>query len=403
MSNGTVALAYAGVHEIFQLALAAHEMNRLEAVHCSAVDLPGKIGRMLSGFVAAPSLRPLGHAELPAERVREFPWPLLVHRIIQKLLPRRKTVHLHSNDWFDRVIARRLRRSSARLFVGAETCSLHSMRAARERGMKTLLDCPGIPSPFLESMEARAASERGIAVTPAPNTSAMLERKLAELKLADRILACSELQKRALVGMGAEAERITVVPLWVDAAFWAAGPARDTTRNGPLRVLYAGAVSLRKGVPYLLDAMKELQGRATLTLVGAVPPEAKESFFKACPHTHHEYVPKQELRRLFSEHDVLVMPSLGDSFGFVVIEAMAAGLPVIVSEHCGVPVPDESWRVPAFDAAAITRRLEAYLIQPEWLQEHGERARLFAQDLTPARYRQNVANVMRELLSETSA
>jgi glycosyltransferase involved in cell wall biosynthesis len=403
MSPRSVALAYAGVHEIFQLGLAAHEAGGLDSLHCSAVDLPGKWGRLLSGFVSAPSLRPLGYDALPAQDVREFPWPLLVHRVIQKLLPRRKTVHLHMNDWFDRVIARRLRRSSARLFVGAETCSLHSLRAARAKGMKTLLDCPGIPSPFLEAMETRAASERGLAVMPAPNTSAMLERKLAELKLADRILACSELQKRALVGMGAEAERITVVPLWVDAAFWAAGPARATRKSGPLRVLYAGAVSLRKGVPYLLDAMKELQGRATLTLVGAVPAEARETFFKVSPHTHHEYVPKQELRRLFSEHDVLVMPSLGDSFGFVVIEAMAAGLPVIVSVHCGVPVPDESWRVPAFDAAAITRRLEAYLSHPEWLQEHGEQARVFAQDLTPARYRQNVANVMRELLSEPSA
>lgn len=399
----SVTLAYIGVHELFQLALAAYEMRALEAVHCSAVDLPGKWGRLLSGLVSAPSLRPLGHAELPAERVHEFPWPLLVHRTVQKLLPRRKTLNLHSNDWFDRVMARRLRHSSARLFVGAETCSLHSMRAARKRGMKTLLDCPGIPSPFLESMEARAASERGLAVTLAPNTSAMLQRKLAELKLADRILACSELQKRALVGMGVETDRITVVPLWVDAAFWAAGPTRNTSHNGPLRVLYAGAVSLRKGVPYLLDAMKELEGRATLTLVGAVPAEARETFFKGLPHTHHKYVPKQELRRLFSEHDVLVMPSLGDSFGFVVIEAMAAGLPVIVSEHCGVPVPDESWRVPAFDAAAIQSRLEAYLSHPEWLQEHGEQARSFAKEFTPARYRETVANVMRELLSDTSA
>ena len=41
-------------------------------------------------------------------------------------------------------------------------------------------------------------------------------------------------------------------------------------------------------------------------------------------HRHLPYVPKPQLRELYAEHDLVVMPTLGDSFGFVTIEAMAA-------------------------------------------------------------------------------
>lgn len=49
---------------------------------------------------------------------------------------------------------------------------------------------------------------------------------------------------------------------------------------------------------------------------------------------------KAELRQTYARHDVFVLPSVADSFGFVSLEAMACGLPAIVTENCGAPVPD---------------------------------------------------------------
>src|ERR1041385_5326270 len=94
---------------------------------------------------------------------------------------------------------------------------------------------------------------------------------------------------------------------------------------------------------------------------------------------------KPRLRELYWQHDVLVLPSLGDSFGFVAMEAMACGLPVIVTENCGVPVPDPSWRVPVMDSEAIAWRLSLYARARSLCHEHGIVAAKFALQFTPER------------------
>ncbi len=399
-----IILAYPGVHQIFQLALAAHEIGRLERLICTAVDLPGKTGRLLSRMARMPSARPLGLDQLPPEKINEFPWPVLAHRLGARIFRQRQSEHLHSNAWFDRHVAGIVRKSHAAVFVGCETSALLSLRAARDRGMKCVLDCPGIPSWFLNEQAARAAGDLGLPAAPSSNSPEMLRRKKDELDLADLVLVCSDLQKRLLVERGMEAGRIRVNPLWVDAPWWAIRSKQtertvDHKASRPLRVLYAGAVSLRKGVPYLIQAMQLTGDAASLTVVGFVSPELRTWLTEQpVKFESHSYVPKEDLRKMFHAHDILVMPSLGDSFGFVALEAMAAGLPVIVSSNCGVPVPDESWRVPAANAKAIADRLAVYLKDRNLLAAHGAIAATFAAQFTPERYRAGIRRIYDELL-----
>lgn len=395
-----IALSYAAVHELFQLALAAHEINRLEGVRCSLVDAPRKWGRMLAGRFFIPSARPLGLEQLPADQINEYPWPVIVHRLLKRVLRDRHSEHLHCNAWFDRASARWLKQSQAHIYVGTETCALHTMKVAKSKNMTCVLDCPGIPADFLAESTQRAASEYSLQFRQSFNSPAMIRRKRRELELADVILCCSELQRTALIESGAAADKISVVPLWVDADYWKSHGARESQESGPLRVLYVGGISLPKGVPYLLDAMKSLGARAELTLVGHVSPELKELISRHHGHKHIPYVPKDQLRQIYREHDVLVMSSLGDSFGFVAMEAMAAGLPVIVSSHSGVPLPDDSWRVPAMDSKAIAVRLEHYLTDRRSVQDDGELAAVFAREFTPQRYRKSISEIYRSLLPD---
>ena len=134
--------------------------------------------------------------------------------------------------------------------------------------------------------------------------------------------------------------------------------------------------------------------------MGQFNPELKELISRHHGHKHIPYVPKDQLRQIYREHDVLVMSSLGDSFGFVAMEAMAAGLPVIVSSHSGVPLPDDSWRVPAMDSKAIAVRLEHYLTDRRSVQDDGELAAVFAREFTPQRYRKSISEIYRSLLPD---
>ncbi|MEQ1842495.1 MAG: glycosyltransferase family 4 protein, partial [Verrucomicrobiales bacterium] len=108
--------------------------------------------------------------------------------------------------------------------------------------------------------------------------------------------------------------------------------------------------------------------------------------------------PRTALPAIYGKHDVLLFPTLGDSFGFVALEAMACGLPVITTTQAGTPLPDESWRVPTRDAESLAQRILHYAAKSDQLFLDGQRAREFALKFTPARYRQRAREIFSELL-----
>src|SRR5439155_23716947 len=167
---------------------------------------------------------------------------------------------------------------------------------------------------------------------------------------------------------------------------------------------FAGKINLRKGVPYLIRAAMACDAAVELTLVGPVDEELKP--FLRRFEAHIKLLPpcsKTGLRKHYHEHDLAVLPSLGAPFRLVAMEAMACGLPVIVTENCGVPVPDPSWRVPIMDSDAIARRLALYAEDRNLCREHGLIAANFARQFTPERYRASMQKVFRDLLGLRTA
>jgi glycosyltransferase involved in cell wall biosynthesis len=157
-------------------------------------------------------------------------------------------------------------------------------------------------------------------------------------------------------------------------------------------------VSLKKGIPYLLQAVEPLNKEVELTLVGGVAPEMLSVLPRFRQHRHMGYMSKQKLREVYLEHDLLVMPTLGDSFGFVTLEAMGTGMPVVASMHAGAPVPDEDWRVPVRDPEALRSRILAYHRDREMLQYHAAVGAEFVKDFRPEDYRRRAGELFMEML-----
>ncbi|MCF7785948.1 MAG: glycosyltransferase family 4 protein [Prosthecobacter sp.] len=223
-----------------------------------------------------------------------------------------------------------------------------------------------------------------------PDGKAMKERKLQEYELADRLMVYSEFHRQSFVRQGVAPERLFQNPLWVDTEFWrpAASAKRSVNSTCTLNLLFAGELSIRKGLPFLFQALELLDAPVRLTLVGRPTDEVlvpsrigRAEIISLGPLT------KRRLRELYTEQDLLVLPSIADSFGFVALEAMACGLPVLLSENCGVPVPEPGWRVPALDSRAIATRIQHYLDKPERILNDASSCYAFALQFSPERFR----------------
>lgn len=161
--------------------------------------------------------------------------------------------------------------------------------------------------------------------------------------------------------------RTAVIPNGVDVAHYAAAlrPAgRDASAGGPLKILFVGRFGEeRKGLPVLLEAAARLaaSGRSVEPWIAGDGP--RERFAEAARRANARFLwraDERELLAALAECDLCCAPSLrGESFGMVIVEAMAAGCPVVASD---LPGYAEAARgaavlVPPGDPAALAEAL----------------------------------------------
>lgn len=398
MSGASVTVGYVGVNQAYQLALAAQELGQLDVFYCSLYDAPGKWGGLASKLAGGAALINRRCVGFKPEAAFEIPVPYILDQFANKLGIVQGRSWFHAAHAFDHQVARRLRTSRSRLFVGVENCASQSFRVGRERGMKLVYDCPGF-NPEVSDCAALGAAAEWSLPRPEPSDADWVRaNKDQELALADCVLVYSEVHQRSWQKRGVEMEKCANIPLWIEPSLWFPPPQPGCSR-GPLRVLYAGRGTLLKGLPYLLDAVRKCGRGIQLDCVGTIQKELVPLLGGLPNVTVAPPQPRAQLRDVYWNHDVLVLPSLGDSFGFVALEAMACGLPVIVTEHCGVPVPNPAWRVPVMNSGEIARRLEYYADDRDALARDGNTAQVFARQFTPERYREQIKALLQKLLA----
>jgi starch synthase len=240
------------------------------------------------------------------------------------------------------------------------------------------------------------------------DTAEKLARKDEELRLADRILVASSFTKKTLKDCPFPIAPISVIPYGADDALLAPDRIDRASSDAPLRVLFVGGLSQRKGIADLFEGVELIAPHVRLTVIGRKPAETCAALDSALrKHRWIESLPRQKILEEMRAHDVLVFPSLFEGFGLVVTEALSQGLPVITTPHtCGPDVLTEGkdgFIVPIRDPQAIAEKLELLHRDRDRLAAMREAALKKAKTLTWESYRQGVVAVVREVLAAQRA
>lgn len=214
-----------------------------------------------------------------------------------------------------------------------------------------------------------------------------VERRHLADAAAVHVTSAQEADAVAALGFGGKAR---LIPLGAELA-----PERGAPRTArPLRVLYLSRIHEKKGLPLLLDAVARLRraypDAVELVVAGRGAPDYEREMHAACDTLGITravrfvgHVDGAAKARTFDEADVFVLPSHTENFGIAVAEAMAAGLPVVVSDQVGlaesIQSADAGVVVPR-DPAAISGALERLMRDWEERERLGRNARALIAD-----------------------
>jgi glycosyltransferase involved in cell wall biosynthesis len=278
----------------------------------------------------------------------------------------------------DRECARLLERGPYDAFFGVEHGALWSISAARRLGKKSVV---AFLSPHHSVHKRWVEREYDLfpeLVTPGTRRLAELARRRdarrdEEARLAAAIYANSGFTARSLAAAGIPAEKIVSVPL--------GGPpvipdeTLPSELSEPLRVVYAGSVSIGKGAHYLIEAWRKVGARrgAELHLYGRCFLPRRCFIGGENGIILHGVVSQSDLFAAFRGGAILVLPTLCDGFGSVVSEAMANGLPVITTTNAGAGDLIEEGRngfvVPPANSEGLAEKIDWCLRHPRELVE----------------------------------
>jgi len=319
---------------------------------------------------------------VPKHRVIQYRLPEVLQRALPQWSITSSEVATNLNNWlFDFRAKRKVNRPPILHFVN--TLGLSFAREVRREGGLVICDCRQ-EHPLTQNRLLLAEAEmRGLRHAHANAT--LTERMLGEFEASHRIIVPSRFARNTFLDNGVDEAKLSIIPYGVDAKVF---PPKLPSEGRDVTLLFVGTLSLRKGVLYLLEALKNLKlPRLRALFIGGMDP-GMEELLAPYRHlfTHLPNIPKIGLRQYYQRADFFVLPSIADAYPLAILEAAATGLPVITTTNvgsCDMLVNGKSGViVPPADVAALTAAIELLYRSAEQREQMGQFNRSLAAAFT---------------------
>ena len=305
---------------------------------------------------------------------------------------------------FDNWVSDKLDNEDCDIFWGWSSHCLGTMKLLRSRQK--------IPIMLLERQSLEVQTQKNIIEEEYKRlgmkfnliTEDILKRNLNEQELTDYFMVSSNFIAESFINIGIERSKIKVNPLGVDIIRFSNVKLRE---DDVFRIVYVGMITIRKGIHKLIEVWKKLNlKKSELILVGRFYPKEKSFFnniFFDCPNLiriNGTSCPEEYYRK----SSIFVIPSVEDGFGSVVLEAMASGLPVIVSDRVGAKecvVNGVNGFIYDYDnLEELADKILYFYNNRDFLQKFGDSARKHIQKYSWENYIDREKNILKEIIDE---
>jgi glycosyltransferase involved in cell wall biosynthesis len=403
----------AGARDHYQLPLALHESDLLHTL-VTDMYLPADkkwFSYSVKSFLRREAVSTRFCSGLDSRRVRISKGALCTFALM-KAIPQ-----LRFNRLKDRFLSKKARQIALRDNAPLFCYSYYASEAFKEER-----ETPG--SRFLFQLHPHPRAVRSILLdeidrVPFAERSLRMEHELSldqkefdelaiEPHLANGWVVASSYTSRTLSDHKIPADQIHVVPYGVDSSAFAQRN-RPPDSAKPFTIAYVGSLIQRKGLSYLLDAVRMLNSRNIRVLLcgrGFVDQQLLKQYSDVKTEISIG-LSQQELVRRMHEADVLVLPSLAEGFAHVILEAMSCGLPVISTTHTCAPdtITDgkHGFIVPIRSSEKIAEHLSWALDHRAELASMGEAAALQARLFTWERFRCGVREAYMKMVTSAQS
>jgi glycosyltransferase involved in cell wall biosynthesis len=225
-----------------------------------------------------------------------------------------------------------------------------------------------------------------------------------ETTMASHFLVASSFTRDTLVEHGTPESAISVVPYGVDSSRFTPAPQLRSAPGSKLRLLFVGRINQRKGIKYLLEALRLLDTKnIQLTICGRVV-DGLELFRPFASQVEiRPSVSATELVSAYQSADLFVFPSVAEGFGQVLLESLACGLPILSTNRTAatdlIDHGVQGFVVEPCQPELIAERIDWALTHRAELGLMGQQARVCAEQFTWQRFRSGVVEAVSGVLA----